>query len=79
MDSFGGTLELEVVVEGGSIAAVNVLAHSDTPGISDPAYENVPQRIVQSNSPQVEIASGATVSSKSIMAAVDYVFLLAAE
>ncbi|HQE35981.1 MAG TPA: RnfABCDGE type electron transport complex subunit D, partial [Limnochordia bacterium] len=71
VDSFGGTLELEVVVEGGRIAAVNVLAHSDTPGISDPAYENVPQRIVQANSPQVEIASGATVSSKAIMAAVE--------
>ena len=71
MDSFGGTLELEVVVEGGSIAAVNVLAHYDTPGFSDPAYENVPQRILQANSPQVEIASGATVSSKAIMAAVE--------
>ena len=70
VDSFGGPLELEVVVSGGKIAAVNVLKHSDTPGISDPAYANVPQRIVTANSPQVEAVSGATVSSTSIMKAV---------
>src|SRR5690606_20451313 len=71
VDSFGGQLELEVVVEGGRIAAVNVLQHSDTPGISDLAYEQVPQAIVAANSPQVDTASGATISSRAIIKAVE--------
>ncbi len=71
VDSFGGLLEIEVVVEGGRIEAVNVLKHADTPGISDPAYETVPKAIVEANSAQVEAASGATVSSKAIMRAVE--------
>jgi len=71
VDSFGGKLELEVVVEGGRIAAINVLQHSDTPGISDLAYQQVPQAIVEANSPQVDAASGATISSKAIMKAVE--------
>ncbi|HPT82592.1 MAG TPA: RnfABCDGE type electron transport complex subunit D, partial [Limnochordia bacterium] len=77
-DSFGGLLELEVVVEDGKITAVNVLRHSDTPGISDPAYNTIPQRIVQANSPQVDAASGATVSSQAIIKAVEQALAQAA-
>ncbi|HHT89548.1 MAG TPA: RnfABCDGE type electron transport complex subunit D, partial [Firmicutes bacterium] len=62
-DSFGGPLELELVVAGGKIASVAVLSHSDTPGISDPAMQEVPGRIVAANSADVDAASGATVSS----------------
>ena len=53
------------------IAAVNVLAHSDTPGISDPAFEAMPKRIVDANSPQVDAVSGATVTSTAIMKGVE--------
>ena len=77
-DSFGGVLELEVVVDGGKIAAVNVLKHTDTPGISDPAYASIPQRIVDANSPQVEAVSGATVSSDAIMRGVQQALVQAA-
>ncbi|MGI6625353.1 MAG: RnfABCDGE type electron transport complex subunit D [Limnochordia bacterium] len=68
-DSFGGPLELELVVAGGKIASVTVLSHSDTPGISDPAMQEVPGRIVAANSADVDAASGATVSSAAIMKA----------
>ena len=68
-DSFGGTLELEVVVSGGKITEVNVLQHSDTPGISDPAFATVPELIVAANSTQVDVVSGATVTSDAIMRA----------
>ncbi|NMA61563.1 MAG: RnfABCDGE type electron transport complex subunit D, partial [Firmicutes bacterium] len=61
-DSFGGPLEVEVTVSGGKISAVQVLKHSDTPGISDGAIKNVPERIVAANSFQVDAFSGATVT-----------------
>ena len=69
-DSFGGSLEVEVTVSGGKITAVNVVKHSDTPGISDGAIKNIPERIVASNAVQVDAVSGATVSSDAIMKAV---------
>ncbi|HKM43088.1 MAG TPA: RnfABCDGE type electron transport complex subunit D [Limnochordia bacterium] len=68
--SFGGPLEVEVVVQGGKIASVTILKHSDTPGFSDPAINGIPDRIVAENNPAVDVASGATVSSEAIMAAV---------
>lgn len=68
--SFGGPLEVEVVVEGGRISSVTVLRHSDTPGFSDPAISGVPERIVAANSAQVDAVSGATLTSEAIMSAV---------
>ncbi len=70
-DSFGGPLEVEVTVEDGQITAVAVKKHSDTPGISDRAIEQIPQAIVKANSPQVDAVSGVTVSSGAIMEAVE--------
>ncbi len=70
-DSFGGALALEVSVEGGRIADVTVTKHSDTPGISDPAFAKVPQAIVDANNPRVDAASGATITSNAIMEAAE--------
>jgi fumarate reductase flavoprotein subunit len=68
--SFGGPLEVEVVVQAGEIVSVQVLKHSDSPGFSDPAMSDVPKRIVAANNPLVDAASGATISSEAIMTAV---------
>ena len=67
---FGGDLTVAVTVEGGKIAAVDVLSHSDTVGVCDPALEKVPAAIVESQSADVDAASGATFTSNGIMAAV---------
>src|SRR5690554_5613868 len=63
-------LKVEVTVEGGKIASVKVVAHEETPGISDPAISGVPEAIVSANSYDVDVASGATYTSKAIMDAV---------
>ncbi|NLJ79938.1 MAG: RnfABCDGE type electron transport complex subunit D [Firmicutes bacterium] len=69
-DSFGGKLEVEVSVSEGVIASVLVTGHSDTPGISDGAFEKIPERIVALGASKVDAVSGATVSSEAIMKAV---------
>ncbi|WP_440894830.1 FMN-binding protein [Amphibacillus sp. Q70] len=69
-DGFNEPIEVEVTVENGEIASVTILDHSETEDISDPAFDEVPDAIVESNSPDVDIASGATVTSEAIMAAV---------
>ncbi|HHY09442.1 MAG TPA: RnfABCDGE type electron transport complex subunit D [Firmicutes bacterium] len=69
-DSFGGELEVEVVVTAGKIAAVEIVGHSDTPSIAGGAIENIPGRIVAANAAKVDGISGATITSDAIMGAV---------
>jgi len=70
-EGFGGPIEVEVTIEGGEITDVAVLEHSESPDISDPAFEEVPQAIVDNDSANVDVASGATFSSEGIMEAVN--------
>ncbi|NLD52070.1 MAG: FAD-binding protein [Clostridiales bacterium] len=65
-----GPIEVEVTVEGGAIAKVEVLSHSETPGISDPALSGVVDAIVKANSAEVDSVAGATMTSKGIKEAV---------
>jgi len=70
-NGYGGPIEVEVTVDGGEITDVAVLEHSESPDISDPAIEEIPQAIVNNNSTDVDVASGATASSEGIMEAVN--------
>ena len=67
---FGGELKVAVTVEGGKIIKVEILSHKDTAGVCDAALEKVPAEIVESQSADVDVASGATFTSNGIIAAV---------
>lgn len=66
----GGDVKVEVTVEDGKITGVTVTEQNETPGLSDPAIEQVPAAIVAANSTEVESVSGATITSEAIKAAV---------
>ena len=68
---FGGELTVEVQKDGDKITSVEVTKHGETAGISDPAFATVPAAIVAANSTEVDVAAGATVTSKAIIAAVN--------
>ena len=57
-------------MSGGKFTEVKVLEHSETAGISDPAIEKIPAAIVEAQSADVDIVSGATFTSKGIIEAV---------
>ncbi len=65
-----GPIEVSVVVEGGKITKVDVVSHTETAGISDPAFAAIPDAIVQAQSYEVDVVAGATMSSNGIMEAV---------
>lgn len=65
-----GDVKVSVTVDANAITAVEVVEHAETPGISDPAIEQIPAAIVEANSAEVDAVAGATVTSKAIMAAV---------
>lgn len=70
-DGFGGPIKVKVTMDGDKIAKIDVLSHGDTPGICDKAFASIPQAIIDAQSTQVDVAAGATFSSKGIMAAVE--------
>ena len=49
---------------------VKVTEHQETPLLSDGAINGIPEAIVASGSLDVDLVSGATVSSKGVIAAV---------
>lgn len=65
-----GPMKVEVSVEKGKINTIKVLEHSETPGLSDPILEKIPQEIIKAQSTEVSVVSGATVTSNAIMQAV---------
>ncbi|MCA1753469.1 MAG: RnfABCDGE type electron transport complex subunit D [Spirochaeta sp.] len=67
---YGGDIELELTFAGGELTAIDVLDHSETAGISDPAFEDVVPAIIEAQSPDVDAVSGATMTSDGIMSAV---------
>ena len=65
-----GPVEVTVTFTEDAIADIAVGAHSETAGIADSAVEKVPAAILASQSLAVDAASGATFTSKAIIAAV---------
>lgn len=63
-------VKVEVTIKDHVIASVKILSSKETSGISDPAIEKIPNDMVNANSPDVDIVSGASNTSKGIIAAV---------
>ena len=67
----GGTpIVVKVTVINGKISKIEILSHSETPGISDAAFAKVPDEIIAANSADVDAVGGATLTSRGIIAAV---------
>lgn len=67
----GGTVKVAVTVSETAIEKVEVLEHSETAGVCDPAIERIPAAIVQRQSLAVDTVAGATITSKAILAAAE--------
>jgi len=70
-EGFGAPVKVEVTVANGAISQVVVLENDETPFIAENAIKQVPEAIVASQSWEVDVVSGATYTSKAIMAAVE--------
>ena len=68
--SFGGPLTVQVTVEGGQIVSVEYLEISDTPMWIDMVFPALPEAIIQAQGTDVDIITGATVTSTALLEAV---------
>jgi len=78
-DGFGGPVDVTVTVEDGKIVSVEATGAKETEGIGSLALEQLPAKIVEANSVEVDVVSGATYTSKAILAAVSSALGLTAE
>ena len=67
---FGGEVTVSVTVEDGKITAVTAEGANETNGIGTKALEELPAKIVEANSADVDVVATATVTSNAIIAAV---------
>ena len=70
-EGYGGDVEVEVILEGNTIVAVNVLSQNETGNIGDVAIDEMITKIVDRQSTDVDVETGATVSSNALIAAVN--------
>ena len=70
-DGFGGEVTVEVTKEGDKITKVVAVGDKETEGVGSKAIEELPGKIVEANSADVEAVSGATITSEAIKYAVN--------
>ena len=68
---YASNLKVQVLISSGQITDVQVVSHNETPGFFERAIETVPAEIIQSQSTNVDTASGATYTSIGIINAVN--------
>ncbi|AOY75192.1 FMN-binding protein [Clostridium formicaceticum] len=69
-EGYAGEIKVRVEVAEGEILAVEILEINDTPGLGDNAARKIADSIVEVQSAEVEVVSGATMSSKGTINAV---------
>ncbi len=62
-----GAVVVEVELKDDKIESVTILTHNETPNISDAAISDIPKAIVENQSVNVDVVSGATVTSNAII------------
>jgi uncharacterized protein with FMN-binding domain len=68
-DGAHGAVAVRVTVAKGRIARIEVLEQHEEPGVSDLAFKRIPEEMIRKQSLEVEAVTGASLSSKAIMAA----------
>ena len=69
-EGYGGDVTVEVKFDSDSILSVTILDQNETERVSDRALEEIPERIVEAQTSEVDAITSATVTSDAIKTAV---------
>ena len=64
-------IAVEVTFTDDAITDIKVVSHEETPGISDPAFASIPGAVIAAQSLAVDAVSGATNTSRGLLAAIE--------
>lgn len=67
---YAGEIKVFVTVVHGKIHSIEFLSHSETPVISEPAFNLIPTKIIEKNTIMVPNVKGCSMSSRGIKEAV---------
>lgn len=70
-EGYNGDIEVEVTIEDNELREIEIVEHSETPGVSDAAINDLPESIIEQQSIGVDTVTGATSTSLAILAAVE--------
>lgn len=70
VNGFHGPMQVSVVIKDGKITAVNVGNNVETVGIGSKAIDAMPQRIIDAQSVNVDVLTGASITSRAILSGV---------
>ncbi len=70
-DGYSDEIKIELVIQGENLESIEVIEHSDSPDIAEPAFEDLTESIIEAQSTEVDVVSGATGSSEGFLEAVD--------
>ena len=65
------SITVEVTFTDTEIASITIKEHQETAGISDPAIQQMPAKIIEAQSSKVDAISNATITSNAIKQAVE--------
>lgn len=68
---YNGPVKVTVTVADGKITKVELTEQTETKDVAQQALDEIPARIVEKNTPKVDIVAGATLSSNAIIRAVE--------
>ncbi|WP_034328558.1 FMN-binding protein [Alkaliphilus transvaalensis] len=68
---FKGDIKIELVVEDGKVTDLNVLEHGETEGISDAAFEGITEQLLEKQSADLDVITGATMTSEGLIEAIE--------
>ena len=70
LDGIGGKIAVRVTYADGVISDIEVLEQNETPEFGGAALEELPAKVIEANSTDIEVVTGATITSKAFFAAV---------
>ena len=69
-EGYGGSIKVEVTMVDDEITAIDVLEHEEDEDVGGPALEQILEDIIAAQSTEVDVVTGATLTSNGIMEAV---------
>jgi len=68
---YNGNISVEIDWDEGNIVDIRVTSHSDTPAIAEPAFNELAEQVLETQSTDIDAVSGATDTSRGFLQAIE--------
>lgn len=70
-EGYHSIIKVQVTVDEKNILSIEVLEQEETPIIADAVISKIPPKVIKKNSTDVDVVTGATYTSKTLLKAID--------